>query len=91
MVIEALPQALMWTEHEALLNVVAQKQISAPAGNRTSLLLRVLKESIIAEVKKKKRFIPALCLAFEIGNQFFKTSYLIVQYTKAISEPFLFK
>ena len=42
----------MWPEHEALLNVVAQKQISAPAGNRTSLLLRVLKESIIAEVKK---------------------------------------
>lgn len=65
----------MWPEHEAVLNVVAQRQISAPSGNRTSLLLRVLKEQPVYHRRgKKNRFIPALCFAFEIGNQFHKTS-----------------
>jgi len=77
MVIEALSQVLMWPGHEALLNVVAQKQISAPAGNRTSLLLGVLKEQPVYHSrgkKKRNRFISALCFAFEIGNQFYITS-----------------
>jgi len=80
MVIEALSQVLMWPGHEALLNVGAQKQISAPAGNRTSLLRRVLKEQPVyhhrgkTKTKKKSRFIPTLCFTFEIGNQFYITS-----------------
>jgi hypothetical protein len=33
MVKEAVSQVLMWTEHEVILNVVAQKQISVSVGN----------------------------------------------------------
>ena len=63
-------KGLMWPDHEAVLNVVAQKQISVPAGNRISLLLRVLKHQTVYHSRGKKKNIPALCFEFEIGNQF---------------------
>jgi hypothetical protein len=55
MVIKALSQVLMWVGNEDCLNVVAQRQISAPAWNRTSLLLRVFKEQPVYHYRSKKK------------------------------------
>jgi hypothetical protein len=84
----------MWTGLEALLNGVAQKQISGTAGNRTSLLHRVLNEQPVChrrEREREKKFIPASCFAFEIGNQFLQNIIVIHTICRGDFRTFLFK
>jgi hypothetical protein len=82
----------MWPGLEALLNGVAQKQISGTAGNRTSLLQCVLKEQPVCHRREREKiFIPASCFAFEIGNQFPQNIIVIHTIRRGDFRTFLLK